>query len=281
LTERHAPGVRAGQPAPASGGAPGDAGFVVLIPARLASSRLPEKPLADLGGKPMVVRCCERARDSGARVVVVATDHPRICDAVEAHGFRAVLTRVDHPTGTDRLAEAASLLGLADDDIVVNLQGDEPLIDPALIAAVAQRLRERPDAVMCTVAHPLHDRAAFLNPAVVKLVLDVRGDAHWFSRAPIPWPRDAFAADATAWPVGLQPLRHIGLYAYRRHFLPAYARLPVPDCERQEALEQLRVLYHGHRIACVLVSAAPPPGVDTPQDLVRAQSQFDRARQVE
>ena len=249
---------------------------MVLIPARLASSRLPEKPLADLAGVPMVVRCCERAQLSGAGAVVVATDDARIRDAVEAHGFRALLTRADHPTGTDRLAEAASQLGLADDVVVVNLQGDEPLIDPALLAAVAARLQARPDAVMCTLAHPLREPEAFLNPAVVKLVLDARGNAQWFSRAPLPWPRDALASGVLQWPAGFRPLRHVGLYAYRRHFLPTYAALPVPDCERMEALEQLRVLYHGHRIACVVVDEAPAAGVDTPEDLARARALFDR-----
>ncbi|MDE3009611.1 MAG: 3-deoxy-manno-octulosonate cytidylyltransferase [Pseudomonadota bacterium] len=255
--------------------------FTVLIPARLASSRLPEKPLADLGGRPMVVRCCERAQASGAQRVAVATDHPRIVEAVTRHGFEAVLTSAAHATGTDRLGEAAAALDLAPDDIVVNLQGDEPLIDPVLLARVAQRLAERPDAVMATVAHAIHARDVFLNPAVVKLVLDARGDAIWFSRAPLPWPRDAWAGAGSAWPEGLPALRHVGLYAYRRHFLPVYAGLPMPDCERFEALEQLRVLYHGHRIACVLVDQAPAAGVDTPADLARVRRQFDRPRQEE
>ena len=255
--------------------------FTVLIPARLASSRLPEKPLADLGGRPMVVRCCERALASGARQVVVATDPPRIVDAVEAHGHRAVLTSASHATGTDRLAEAASLLGLADDEIVVNLQGDEPLVDPALLARVAARLDARPDAVMSTVAHPILDRETFLNPAVVKLVLDARGDAQWFSRAPMPWPRDAWSQADQPLPPGLPALRHVGLYAYRRHFLPVYSALPIPECERFEALEQLRVLFHGWRIACVLVDEAPAPGVDTPADLARVRMRFDRPAQEE
>jgi len=255
--------------------------FTVLIPARLASSRLPEKPLADLGGRPMVVRCCERALLSGARQVVVATDHPRIVAAVEAHGHRALLTGSAHATGTDRLAEAALLLELPDDEIVVNLQGDEPLVDPALLARVAGRLAERPDAVMATVAHPIHDRETFLNPAVVKLVLDGRGDAVWFSRAPLPWPRDAWSQSGQPLPPGLPALRHVGLYAYRRHFLPTYSALPVPDCERFEALEQLRVLFHGWRIACVVVDEAPAAGVDTPADLARVRLQFDRPAQVE
>ena len=255
--------------------APGSAGFTVLIPARLASSRLPEKPLADIAGKPMVVRCCERASESGARQVVVATDHARILDAVEAHGYRAVMTSASHATGTDRLAEAAAVLGLPEDEIVVNLQGDEPLIDPALLARVAHRLAERPDAVMATVAHSIHDRESFLNPAVVKLVLNAAGDALWFSRAPLPWPRDAFAAGAADLPAGLPALRHVGLYAYRHRFLASFSRLVAPPAEQFEALEQLRVLYHGYRIACVQVAAAPPPGVDTPADLARVRAQFD------
>jgi 3-deoxy-manno-octulosonate cytidylyltransferase (CMP-KDO synthetase) len=247
----------------------------------MASSRLPGKPLADLGGRPMVVRCCERAQAAGARRVVVATDHTLIHDAVLSHGFQSVLTRADHATGTDRLAEAAALLGLPDDEIVVNLQGDEPLIDPALLRAVAQRLAVRTDAVMATVAHPIRDLQSFRATGVVKVVLDARGDALWFSRAPLPWPRDAFAHPSEAWPAGLQALRHVGLYAYRRHFLPTYSALAIPDCERQEALEQLRVLFHGHRIACILVAEAPASGVDTPADLARVQTQFDRKPQVE
>ncbi len=263
--------------------------FTVLIPARLASTRLPRKPLLDLGGQPMVVRCCERAVQSGARRVVVATDDADILAAVARAGCEAVLTRTDHATGTDRLAEAATLLGLADDEIVVNLQGDEPLIEPGLLAEVATRLAGRPDAVMCTVAHPLHTLSDWFNPAVVKVVLNGLGDAHWFSRAPLPWARDALAslslnaADGLPvgdLPVGVQPLRHIGLYAYRRHFLPTYTALPMPDCERQEALEQLRVLFHGERIACVVVDHAPPAGIDTPEDLARVRALFDRPGQL-
>ncbi len=250
--------------------------FSVLIPARLASSRLPRKPLADLGGRPMVVRCCERAAASGARRVCVATDDPAILKAVQDQGFEAVLTRADHATGTDRLEEAASLLGLAAEEIVVNLQGDEPLIDPTLLDAVAARLAADPDAMMATVVHPLHTLAEFHNPAVVKVVLNARQQAQWFSRSPMPWPRDAFAVDAERWPEGLTAWRHVGLYAYRRHFLPVYTALAVPDCERLEALEQLRVLYHGYRIACVVVDAAPAAGVDTPADLARVRALFDR-----
>lgn len=250
--------------------------FVVLIPARMASSRLPGKPLADLGGRAMVVRCCERAAASGADRVVVASDDDRVVEAVRTAGFEALLTRADHPSGTDRLAEAANVLELPDDTIVVNLQGDEPLIDPALLRAVAMALAARPDAVMATVAHPLRDLASFLNPSVVKLVRDARGDACWFSRAPLPWPRDAFALDTGTWPADLQALRHVGLYAYRRHFLPTYAALDVPQSERLEALEQLRVLHHGYRIACVLADEAPAAGVDTPEDLERVRAIFDR-----
>lgn len=254
--------------------------YTILIPARMASSRLPRKPLADLGGKPMIVRCCERAVRSAAQRVVVATDHADIVTAVRQHGFEAVLTRADHPTGTDRLAEAADLLQLAPEEIVVNLQGDEPLIDPRLLDEVAQRLEARPDCVMGTAVHPLHAAAEFLSPAVVKVVLDAAGDAAWFSRAPLPWPRDAHATAGASFaagplPAGLPALRHIGLYAYRRHFLPTYAALAPAPSETWEALEQLRVLHHGYRIACVVTPEAPPGGVDTPDDLIRVRTAFD------
>ena len=247
--------------------------YTVLIPARMASTRLPDKPLADIAGKPMVVRVAERARQSGAARVVVAADSPAIVQACAAHGVQAVLTREDHPSGSDRLAEASRLLGLSARDVVVNVQGDEPLIEAALIDAVAALLEQRPEASMSTAAHPIDDVAEFLNPNVVKAVLDASGMALYFSRAPIPWWRDGFAAGVAQVPVPA-PLRHIGIYGYRVGFLqlfPALAPAPVENCE---ALEQLRALWHGHRIAVHVTTQAPGPGVDTPADLERVRKLF-------
>ncbi|MFC4933110.1 3-deoxy-manno-octulosonate cytidylyltransferase [Massilia sp. GCM10023247] len=246
--------------------------FTVIIPARLASTRLPNKPLADLGGKPMVVRVAERARESGAARIVVATDHPDIMHACAAHGVEACMTRTDHPSGTDRIAEVARALGLADDEVVVNLQGDEPLIDPALLAACAARIG--PDVPMATCAHPLDAVDEVFNPNVVKVVLDKAGRALYFSRATIPWHRDAFAASTAALPPGYAPLRHIGLYAYRNAFLQAYPGLEPAPLEQVEALEQLRVLWHGYPIAVHITASAPPAGVDTPADLARVQLHY-------
>jgi len=238
--------------------------FTVLIPARYASTRLPAKALADIGGRPMVVRVAERARASGAHRVVVATDDPRIAEAVTAHRFDAIMTSATHATGTDRLAEAATLLALGADDIVVNVQGDEPLIEPALIDACAALLAQERDCVMSTVAHAIHDRADFENINIVKVVLDARGRALYFSRAPIPWPRDEPASAPTA-------LRHVGLYAYRTGFLRRFPRLAHSPLEDIERLEQLRVLWHGERIAVHVSTLAPGVGVDTDADLAEAR----------
>ena len=246
--------------------------FTVLIPARLASTRLPDKPLADIGGKPMVVRVAERAARSGAAQVVVAADAPAILEACAAHGVRAIATRADHPSGSDRLAEACELLGLDGDDVIVNVQGDEPLIDPALIDAVAGLLQKQPLAQMGTAAHAIKTVAEFSNPNVVKVVTDARGLALTFSRAPLPWWRDGFAAGITALPTHPAPLRHIGLYSYRAAFLRAFPRLPPAPIEQCEALEQLRALWHGHRIAVHVTTDAPGPGVDTPDDLARVRA---------
>ena len=246
--------------------------FTVLIPARLASTRLPDKPLADLGGKPMVVRVAEQAEKSGAAQVVVAADAPAILQACAAHGVRAIATRADHPSGSDRLAEACELLGLDGDDVIVNVQGDEPLIDPALIDAVAGLLQKQPLAQMGTAAHAIKTVAEFSNPNVVKVVTDARGLALTFSRAPLPWWRDGFAAGITALPPHPAPLRHIGLYSYRAAFLRAFPRLPPAPIEQCEALEQLRALWHGHRIAVHVTTDAPGPGVDTPDDLARVRA---------
>jgi 3-deoxy-manno-octulosonate cytidylyltransferase (CMP-KDO synthetase) len=247
--------------------------FVVLIPARLASTRLPDKPLADIAGLPMVVRVAQRAAQSAAAQVVVAADDVRIVAACEAHGVRALLTRKDHASGSDRLAEACALLGLADDAIVVNVQGDEPLIDPALINAVAATLAARPDAPMSTAAHAIESPADFTNPNVVKTVLDARGNALYFSRAPIPWWRDGFAQGSLAsLPEAPAPLRHIGIYGYRAGFVRQFPLLAPAPVEATEALEQLRVLWHGHRIAVHVSPHAPGPGVDTPEDLARVRA---------
>jgi 3-deoxy-manno-octulosonate cytidylyltransferase (CMP-KDO synthetase) len=244
------------------------AGFSVIVPARYASSRLPGKPLADLAGKPMVARVCERAAESGAALVAVATDDPRIADAATRHGYRALMTRADHPSGTDRIAEAAAALGLGDDDIVVNVQGDEPLIPPELIAEVAAALDARPDAPMSTACHRIGDAASFANPNVVKVVLDAHGYALYFSRAGIPYARAGGLPEC---------YRHLGIYAYRAGFLRRYAKLEPSPLERVEALEQLRVLWHGHRIAVRVTEAEIPPGVDTPEDLATVRALFDRS----
>lgn len=232
--------------------------FHVVIPARYASTRFPGKPLADIAGKPMVVRVCERAKESGAAAVHVATDDDRIGDAVKKHGFSVVATRTDHASGTDRIAEAAQRLKLAADALVVNVQGDEPLVEPKLIAGVARRLEERTAASMASACHPIADEAEITNPSVVKVVLDQEGYALYFSRSRIPYARVAGAAPT---------YRHIGLYAYRVRFLHDYAGLAPSPLERAEALEQLRALWHGHRIAMVSSEAAAPPGVDTREDL--------------
>lgn len=227
------------------------------MPARYASTRFPGKPLADIGGKPMVVHVCERAKASGATQVAVATDDERIAQAVRAAGHRALMTRADHASGTDRLAEAAAQLGLAADAVVVNVQGDEPLIQPALIASVARALESSADASLSTACHAIHDAASLDNPNVVKVVFDARGHALYFSRSRVPHPRESPA----------QAYRHLGIYAYRAAFLAQYASLAPSPLEKAESLEQLRVLWHGYRIAVIVTDLDVPPGVDTPQDL--------------
>ncbi|MEO8805550.1 MAG: 3-deoxy-manno-octulosonate cytidylyltransferase [Burkholderiaceae bacterium] len=247
--------------------------FTVLVPARLASTRLPGKPLADIGGVPMIVRVARQAALSSASAVVVAADHANIVDACVAHGVRVVLTRDDHATGSDRLAEACELLGLDGQSVVVNVQGDEPLIDPGLIDACAALLGRRPDCVMSTAAHAIDTQEEFDNPNVVKVVLDAAGHALYFSRAPIPWWRDARAAGAGAIPVPA-PLRHIGLYGYHAGFLRRFPSLPPSPLEGIEALEQLRVLWHGERIVVHVSEVRPGPGIDTPEDLARVRALF-------
>lgn len=250
--------------------------FCVLVPARMASTRLPDKPLADIAGKPMVVRVAERARQSAAQRVVVATDSADVMRACAQHGVEAVLTRADHPSGSDRLAEACELLALDGDDLVVNVQGDEPLIEPALIDAVAALLEQRPEASMSTAAHAIASSEEFRNPNVVKVVMDAAGLALYFSRAPIPWWRDGAARAADALPEPL-PLRHIGIYGYRAGFLRRFPKLAQSPMETIEALEQLRAMWHGHRIAVHVTPFAPGPGIDTPQDLERVRRLFSSA----
>ena len=245
--------------------------FTVLIPARLASTRLPRKPLADIGGAPMVVRVAERARLAGAEAVIVAADDEAIVEACSRHGVRALLTRSDHASGSDRLAEASTLLGLADDEIVVNVQGDEPLIEPDAVRETARLLDEKPDCVVATAAHPIDDAAELRDPNIVKVVLDASGRALYFSRAPIPWWRDGYAAGRVESLSSPPPLRHIGLYAYRVAFLRRFPLLKAAPLETIEALEQLRVLWHGERIAVHVCAERPGPGVDTPADLERVR----------
>lgn len=248
--------------------------FTVLIPARLASSRLPNKPLADIAGLPMIVRVAQRVQHGLAideQSVVVATDSPLIVRACQDHGVRALLTRADHPSGSDRLAEASSQLALGAEDVVVNVQGDEPLIDPALVQHVADLLSNTPAASMSTAAHPLDDLAEFQNPNVVKVVLDAQNMAAYFSRSPIPYPRQT--PQRMPQPA---PLRHIGIYAYRVGFLQKFPKLAQAPTELSESLEQLRALWHGHRIAVHVTMEAPGPGVDTPEDLDRVRQLLTR-----
>ena len=247
--------------------------YTVIVPARLASTRLPNKPLADIHGLPMVVRVAQRAALSNASQVVVAADSIEIVQACQAHGVRAMLTQVDHPSGSDRLAEASALLGLQPHDVVVNVQGDEPLINPELINQVAELLIQRPSASMSTAAHEIHELAEFTNPNVVKVVIDQSQLALYFSRAPIPWWRDGFAKGIQTLPQPA-PLRHIGIYAYRVGFLQSFPTLQAAPIETGEALEQLRALWHGHKIAVHITPDVPGPGVDTPEDLERVRALY-------
>ena len=247
--------------------------YTVIVPARLASTRLPHKPLADIHGLPMVVRVAQRAALSNASQVVVAADSIEIVQACQSHGVHAILTQVDHPSGSDRLAEASALLGLKPHDVVVNVQGDEPLINPELINQVAELLIQRPSASMSTAAHEIHELAEFTNPNVVKVVIDQSQLALYFSRAPIPWWRDGFAKGIQTLPQPA-PLRHIGIYAYRVGFLQSFPTLQAAPIETGEALEQLRALWHGHKIAVHITPDVPGPGVDTPEDLERVRALY-------
>jgi len=248
--------------------------FVAVIPARYASTRLPGKPLLDLAGIPMVVRVAQRARASGAGAVHVATDHQEIMAACQLHGIAAIMTRGDHPSGTDRIAEVAKKLKLSQDAIIVNVQGDEPLIAPSLIRAVAELLHKDTRAAVATACCPVGDAQEMFNPNAVKVVLARDGSALYFSRAPIPWDRAAFGQDRAPGklPRHLVCHRHIGIYAYRVSFLSRYAGLKPSPLEQTEALEQLRVLWHGYRIAVAVRKDAPAGGVDTPGDLRRVRA---------
>ncbi|MCR4297205.1 MAG: 3-deoxy-manno-octulosonate cytidylyltransferase [Gallionella sp.] len=268
--------------------------FHVVIPARHASTRLHGKPLLPIAGKPMVVRVAEQAAKSGAQQIWIATDHHAIANAVHEHGFKACLTRDSHTSGTDRIAEVVEQQGWPDDTIVVNVQGDEPLMPPELIRAVAEHLHNHPECAIATACHALHDEASLRNPNIVKTVLDQHGNALYFSRAPIPWPRDAFRVLSSSegrddcpsslrgevrrgeLPADLPVLRHIGIYAYRASFLRAYGQLAPATIERFEALEQLRALYYGYKIGVVIADQAPPVGVDTEQDLHVARALFGK-----
>jgi 3-deoxy-manno-octulosonate cytidylyltransferase (CMP-KDO synthetase) len=260
-------------PPPAS---PAALDFVVVIPARYASSRFPGKPLADLGGKPMIVRVAQRAAKSGASEVIVATDHPAIERAAAQAGYDVAMTSKRHASGTDRLAEVAAQRGYAGKRIIVNVQGDEPLISPALIRRAAKNLAEHEEAAIATACHGIESAAELANPNVVKVVLDARGYALYFSRAPIPYARDAYAKGMGSIPDGLPVYRHLGIYAYRAAFLRDFKRLTAPAIERFEALEQLRALHAGYRISVAVTRGAPQSGIDTPQDLARVQAQWMR-----
>jgi 3-deoxy-manno-octulosonate cytidylyltransferase (CMP-KDO synthetase) len=240
----------------------------------MGSSRLPDKPLADIAGLPMVVRVAQRATQSSASRIVVAADDERIRSACASHGIEAILTRDDHPSGSDRLAEACSLLGLHDQDIVVNVQGDEPLIDPSSIDAAAALLQSRPECSMSTLAHAIDNVDDFRNANVVKVVLDSNNTALYFSRAPIAWWRDGFAQGITTLP-DPAPLRHVGLYAYRVGFLRQFPTLSQAPIEVTESLEQLRAMWHGYKIAVHVTTHSPGPGVDTLEDLARVRALFE------
>jgi 3-deoxy-manno-octulosonate cytidylyltransferase (CMP-KDO synthetase) len=255
--------------------------LVVMVPARLGSTRLPNKPLADLGGAPLVVRVAQRAMQVAAARVVVAADAPAIVQACELHGIEALLTQSTHATGSDRLAEACTLLKLPDEACVVNVQGDEPFIHPEWIKACASLLIQHPDCSMSTVAHPITEAEAFWSPHVVKVVTDAFSRAMYFSRAPIAWNRDApLPRTGPLPPQTNPPLRHIGLYAYRAGFLRLFTRLPASPIEGTESLEQLRALWHGHRVAVHVTDLPPGPGVDTPQDLELARQRWQQQRQA-
>lgn len=248
----------------------------IVIPARFSSTRLPGKPLADIAGKSLLERVYDCARATGAPNIIIATDDDRIRRTAEAFGARVCMTATTHPSGTDRLGEVIAQLNLAPDEIVVNLQGDEPLMPPALIRRVAETLKSHGKAVMATACHAISDMQSFTNPNIVKVVCDAEGYAMYFSRAPIPWPRARMAADASD--AMVQAWRHIGLYAYRAGFVARYCSWGPCPPETDEQLEQLRVLWHGERIAVCVAEEAPASGVDTPEDLARVRAYFASKR---
>jgi len=251
-------------------------GFHAIIPARFASTRLPGKPLLEIDGKPMLQHVCERAAQSGADSVTVATDDERIVDAVNGFGGSVCMTSPEHASGTERLAEAAELIGLDDDDVVVNLQGDEPLMPPELITQVADILQGDHGADMSTLCTRIHTAAELFDPHVVKVVMDSLGNALYFSRAVIPWDRDAFAVTTEELPEQAVHYRHLGIYGYRVGFLEAYVKKESCALERMESLEQLRVLWHGGRIHVAEAQTVPGPGVDTAEDLERVRELVSR-----
>lgn len=246
-------------------------GFKVVIPARYASSRLPGKPLRMLAGAPMVEHVYRRACESGAEQVVIATDDARIEAAARGFGAAVEMTRPEHSSGTDRLAEVIERLGWPDDAIVVNLQGDEPLMPPALVRQVAVNLAAQPQAAIATLCTPITEAAEFFDPNAVKVVSDATGFALYFSRAPIPWSRDAFAVSREQLPAGVAHRRHLGLYAYRASFLRAWRTLAPAPLEGIEMLEQLRALWNGYRIHVADAVAQPGPGVDVEADALRVE----------
>ncbi|WP_312119791.1 3-deoxy-manno-octulosonate cytidylyltransferase [Kosakonia cowanii] len=243
--------------------------FVVIIPARYASTRLPGKPLVDINGKPMVVHVLERARESGAERIIVATDNEEVMAAVQAVGGEVCMTRADHQSGTERLAEVVEKCGFSDETVIVNVQGDEPMIPPAIIRQVADNLAARRDVGMATLAVPIESAEEAFNPNAVKVVMDAQGYALYFSRATIPWDRDRFAASRET--IGDSFLRHIGIYGYRAGFIRRYVRWQTSPLEQIEMLEQLRVLWYGEKIHVDVASVVPGTGVDTPEDLERVR----------
>ena len=251
--------------------------FKIVIPARFSSTRLPGKPLLDLGGKPMMVRVAEQAAKTSASEIIIATDHLSVLEAAKAHGLKALMTREDHPSGTDRLAEIVEKCGWADDTFVVNVQGDEPLIDPLLITQTAEQLAKS-GAAIATLAHPIKNAADFFAPNIVKVICAQNGNALYFSRAPIPYARDFFAQNKNALPPAFTALRHVGLYAYRASFLRAYAKLAPSEMEQFESLEQLRALWHGDVISVAISDHLPANGVDTPEDARKMQAHFAKLK---
>ena len=244
--------------------------YTIIIPARLASTRLPNKALALIGDKAMIVHVALAARQSAATRVVVATDSEQIVEVLTDAGIESVMTDSGHPTGTDRLAQASNILGLDDDDCVVNWQGDEPLMPASVADQVAQRLLQTPGNAMATAVHPIRDARDFANPNVVKAVLDRNDNAIAFSRAPIPWHRDSPCGWSDDSP-HFHAWHHLGIYAYRVSFLRSYVDLTPAPIELAESLEQLRALWHGFQIGVIRLDHAPPPGIDTEEDLARAR----------